>query len=113
MNHPAILASTIAAIAMLTAVAAFGQKGPDLGDHDWIRDDPKYLMPGGVHCCDRSHCHPLPDSEVQETKDGWIYLPTGQVFKEGDPGVYPSKEWRYFACGTVRPWCFFFKPGGV
>ncbi|WP_341893760.1 hypothetical protein [Ferrovibrio terrae] len=118
-----------AAAGMVIAAAALGQhshsaspgvsqgigKGPDAGDHDWIRDDPQYRMePGGTHCCDASHCKPLDDSEVIPRHGGYYIPRTGQFFKEGQPGVYQSREWRFYGCGSPeRLWCFFIAPGGV
>lgn len=104
----------LAGFAIGLSLSAFAQKGPDLHDHDWIRDDPQYQMESGTHCCDRSHCHPLNDRDVVLQDGGYLYKPTGQFFREGDPGVYQSKEWKYFGCGTdYRLWCFFIAPGGV
>jgi hypothetical protein len=116
MKPAAFLACAVAAAGMLAAVYAMAQdKGPDLGDHDWIQAEPSYRSSSGaVHCCDRSQCHPLNDADVIEQDGGWLFKPTGQHFREGDPGVYTSKEWRYYGCGNAtRLWCFFIKPGGV
>lgn len=114
MNPAALIACTVAAAGMLAVTLAFAQhKGPNLGDHDWIQAEPSYRMQGvDVHCCDMSHCRPLNDADVRETREGWLYLPTGQAFKEGERGTYQSRDpqGRYFGCGNVRLWCFFHKP---
>jgi hypothetical protein len=116
----AIFAASVTAAAMLAAVYAWGQthhgKGPDLGDHDWIQAEPGYLMKGlDIHCCDRSHCRPLDNRDVQWTADGWLYKPTQQLFRQGEQGTYESRdpEGRFFGCGHGRLWCFFFRPAGV
>jgi hypothetical protein len=111
---PAVLACMFAAAGMLAAAVAWGQhKGPDLGDHDWIQAEPRYLMQhANVHCCDMSHCRPLDDSDIRETREGWLYIPTGQVFRDGEQGTYQSRDrqGRFFGCGHSTLWCFFFKP---
>ncbi|WP_341702596.1 hypothetical protein [Ferrovibrio sp.] len=104
-------------MALLAPVLAWGQhKGPDLGDHDWIQAEPRYLMQGfDRHCCEMKHCHPLPAVDVQWTADGWLYKPTGQLFPEGLQGTYATRdpEGRFFGCGNDRLWCLFYRQPGV
>lgn len=114
---PIIAALILIAALMLLPALVLGQeygKGPNLHDHDWIMQNPKYTMsPGGIHCCDPSHCRPLAPGDAVKIGDAWLYKPTGQVFKRGDNGVYPSERWQAYGCGWETLWCFFYPPEGM
>lgn len=112
MRRLTLIAGTLLFCA--ASFAAWAQKGPDFGDHDWIKENPEYRSEFGVHCCDKSHCHPLNNSDVVERDGGYFFKPTEQFFQEGQPGVHQSKTFQFMGCGTpYRLWCFFIAVRGV
>jgi hypothetical protein len=85
-------------------------------DHDWIQNNQFYKSADGLHCCGKEHCKPLPHEAVRETAQGWLVLSTGQVFTEGQPGLYRSRDWQPWGCWDERKKayvCLFVQPGGV
>lgn len=62
-------------------------------------------------CCSQGRdCRPIDERELSETAPGtWLVISTGQVFREGERGIYPSRELVPWACrfssGSVR--CLF------
>ena len=85
------------------------------GDHDWIQNNPGYRRADGIHCCSSEHCKPKPQDFVKEVQSGWLVPSTGQVFRDGDKGLYYSERQQPYACqrpdGKVE--CLFVLPGGA
>lgn len=51
--------------------------------HDWMPPETKW-------CCNNRDCLPHPKSAVERTLDGWVIKSTGQLFKDGERGIYPN-----------------------
>ena len=51
--------------------------------HDWMPPETKW-------CCNDRDCLPYPREAVTRTNEGWVVKSTGQIFKDGDRGVYPN-----------------------
>jgi hypothetical protein len=107
-----------AALALLVFAAGDAMAPPALAqeDHLWIQNNELYKRADGLHCCGKEHCEPLPHEAVVETAQGWRVLSTGQVFAEGAPGLYRSRDWQPWGCWdkTKKLYdCLFVQPGGV
>lgn len=51
--------------------------------HDWMPHETRW-------CCDNRDCLPYPKSAVTRTDEGWQITETGQLFKDGERGIYPN-----------------------
>jgi hypothetical protein len=51
--------------------------------HDWMPPESRW-------CCDNKDCHPFPRDAVERTGDGWVIRSTGQIFRDGERGIYPN-----------------------
>jgi len=77
---------------------------------DWIWENPETSW-----CCYMNKdCQPIDEDDVVEIEPGaWRVKSTGQIFRQGERGTYPSKEMRPWACRTegqpVR--CLFYVGG--
>lgn len=101
----------ISAFAFLSlAQSAFAQEHDHgkRGTPDWY--DPM--------CCDRRHCKPVPDSDVEFTTDpngNFVarYKPTGNLFYR--PQFKSSQDERYHVCinytNEMMSLCFYDRPG--
>ena len=65
---------------------------------DWIWENPETSW-----CCYMNKdCQPIDEDDVVEIEPGvWQVKSTGQVFRQGERGTYPSKEMRPWACRTT------------
>jgi hypothetical protein len=76
----------------------------------------------GVSCCGGTDCKEISDSDIRETAEGYLYIPTGELIPYAR--AQESKDWRFHRCeflsdvasygrtfkkGTTR--CFFRRPG--
>lgn len=79
------------------------------GDAAWIMQNPETAW-----CCNPTDCAQLPDGAVERLAPGeWRIRETGQVFREGQTGVYPAKRAGYWACRRPHGYiCFFYEAGG-
>ncbi|MGE0714832.1 MAG: hypothetical protein AB7P02_05270 [Alphaproteobacteria bacterium] len=82
-----------AALALVsTAVMAHGEA-------DWIEDNKAFVGIDGHHCCSPVDCGRIPETAVREVEPGhWIVVATGQEFREGQKGLYTSKDVTFWAC---------------
>lgn len=51
--------------------------------HDWMPEETRW-------CCNNRDCLPHPREAITRTPDGWVIRSTGQLFRDGDRGVYPN-----------------------
>src|SRR5262245_34229778 len=47
-------------------------------------------------CCDNMHCFPLTCDQLVEAVSGWLYVPTGNLFKREQ--VQPSQDHHCHVC---------------
>lgn len=71
---------------------------PQADDPSWIMANPAYKTPGGLHCCGKEHCRRAKAGEVVRIADGWRHVPTGTDLKDGQQGVYDSKDAGMWVC---------------
>lgn len=83
------------------------------GDAAWIMADPAYVTGAGSHCCGPTDCQRAPAGAVVEEGPGvWLVPATGQRFRQGEKGVYPSREGGFWWCRRgARVVCFFYDGG--
>ena len=63
-------------------------------------------------CCGNIDCFPVACDQLVETVSGWLYIPTGSLFKREQ--VQPSQDWQCHVClghgGDHRSICAFIMP---
>ena len=65
-------------VAILAAMVAWSASA-----HDWMPPETQW-------CCNNKDCKPHPRSAVDRTSEGWVIKQTGQLFRDGERGVYPN-----------------------
>lgn len=100
--------------AVFLAGAAHGH-----GDAAWIAEG-KFTGDDGVHCCGTADCERVPRDAVRRVKTGWLIVETGQLFKDGQPGLYEGDSiddamWWCVKLGATPPHkrCLLTPPAGV
>lgn len=53
------------------------------GAHDWMPPETRW-------CCDNRDCKPHPKAAITRIDEGWQITATGQVFRDGERGIYPN-----------------------
>ena len=98
---------------MIRALVAAVTAAPLLlahGDAEWIMSDPVTAW-----CCGPHDCGQVPADFARPVPGGWYIPSTGQTFRWGERGLYPSHDgialWRCEAGGSVR--CLFVPGSGV
>lgn len=52
-----------------------------------------------TQCCNEKDCGPIADELVQATPQGWLYVPTGEVFAYGKDGrLRDSPDGKFHRC---------------
>lgn len=69
---------------------------------DWIMKSPEYVDQVGDHCCGPDDCERIPESFIREEGLLIHVLPTRQVFRKGDRGVYPSRDTAWWWCKSRK-----------
>lgn len=80
------------ALALLLIAAAMTPR--EAKAHSWYDGD----------CCNDRDCFPVASTDVRKIEGGWLYLPTGNVFKNEPPyiRIRPSKDEHFHVCiGTA------------
>lgn len=64
--------------------------------HSWYDHD----------CCRADDCFAVANEDVEQTADGWKYLPTGNEFKDEKTmrRIRPSQDTFYHVCIGKRTW---------
>ena len=68
------------------------------GEAEWIMKDPTYVSAFGQHCCGPQDCERIPASFIREEGRDIHLLPTGQIFRKGAAGAYPSRDGSWWWC---------------
>jgi hypothetical protein len=107
-QYKAIRAPTLMLIALASFFAALAQFAPPACAHDdasWIQMNPDYVDRIGRHCCGPQDCERIPESYISEEGNEIVILPTGQRFKKGVIGTYPSVNNDWWWCKErAMPW---------
>lgn len=84
-------------------------------EFEWINKG-KYKNNRGEHCCGERDCEVIPDSDVREEADYYVYLPTQERISKRD--TLMSENDRYVRCfyhlqGIKMTRCFFYPFKGM
>lgn len=73
---------------------------------EWMMDG-GYRNQVGEHCCSPNRdCNPIPSSDVERSKGGWIYKPTGELVPDGNVHRSRDPQDRYWRCAGPIIWQF-------
>lgn len=82
-----------AGLGLVAVILALAHQAKAHGPAEWIQ-----FNPTASWCCNENDCLRRSPDFARETANGWVIKSTGQVFREGDRGLFRSIDADIWAC---------------
>ena len=105
--------SLVAVLLLCLSACDAGAQSPSQiahGEAEWVM-----FHPDAGWCCNENDCHRRPPNYARETANGWVIPSTGQVFREGERGLFKSIDADIWSCkdGQGKDRCLFVPGSGA